>query len=258
MKMSASNRVIVAMLALAVLAVAFWMLLLSPKKEEVSKLDKQVVQQEEQLSVHQTEVAQGRAAQEAFPAAYQQLVVLGKAAPADDDTASLLVQLTHIAAKSKIRFENFVLAPAGGESEAPEPAPAPAPESGQAQAYPPPTEVAASTMPLGAAIGPAGLAVMPYTLDFKGNFFHVADFIHGLDSLVKTKNEEVEVTGRLITISGFTLAADEGKGFPALEASFTVTTFLVPPEQGLTGGASPTSPEPETSTQVSTTTGGAP
>ncbi len=256
MKMTSSNRIIVAMLAVVALAVVFWMMLLSPKKDEVAKLDKQVTQKEEQLSVHRAEVEQGVAAQKAFPAAYQQLVVLGKAAPADDDTASLLVQLTHISRGSKIRFETFVLASSEGESEAPEPPPAP--EPGQAQSYPAPTEVAASTMPLGAAIGPAGLAVMPYTLTFKGSFFHVADFIHGLDSLVQTTNEEVEVTGRLITINGFKLAPDESKGFPALEASFTVTTFLVPPEQGVTGGASPSSPEPATATQVSTTTGGTP
>jgi Tfp pilus assembly protein PilO len=254
--MSSSNRVIVAMLAVAALAVAFWMLLLSPKKDEVAKLDRQVVQQEELLSLHRSEVQRGLAAQKAFPVAYQQLVVLGKAAPADDDTASLLVQLNRIAEDSKVRFETFVLKSAsGGESEAPEP-PA-APEPGQAASLPSPTEVAAATMPLGASIGPAGLAVMPYTLTFKGSFFHVADFIHGLDSLVRSENEEVEVTGRLITINGFTLTEDESKGFPALEASFTVTTFLVPPEQGVTGGATPTSPEPS-ATQVSTTIGGTP
>jgi len=256
MKMSSSNRVIVTMLAVVVLAVAFWMLLLSPKKDEVSKLDKQVVKQEESLALHRSEVDRGLAAQEAFPAAYQELVVLGKAAPADDDTASLLVQLNRIADRSRVRFETFVLAAGGGEGETPEQVPAP--EPGSPQAYPSPTEVAASTMPLGATIGPAGLAVMPYTLTFTGSFFHVADFIHGLDSLVETKNEEVEVTGRLITINDFGLAEDGGKGFPYLEASFTVTTFLVPPEQGVTAGASPTSPEPTTSTQVATTTGGTP
>jgi Tfp pilus assembly protein PilO len=255
--MSSSNRVIVAMLGVVAIAIAFWMLLLSPKKEEVAKLGKQVSQQEESLSLHRTEVQQGLAAEKSFPAEYQQLVVLGKAAPADDDTASLLVQLNRIARDSKVRFETFVLAPAsGGEAEAPEPAPAPAP--GETVSYPSPTEVAASTMPLGAAIGPAGLAVMPYTLTFRGSFFHVADFIHGLDALVKTKNEEVDVTGRLITINGFDLTEDSGRGFPYLEANFTVTTFLVPPEQGVTAGASPASPEPSTSTQVSTTTGGTP
>jgi Tfp pilus assembly protein PilO len=256
MKMSSSNRVIVAMLAVVVLAVAFWMLLLSPKKDEVSQLDKQVAKQEESLALHRSEVDRGMAAQEAFPVAYQQLVVLGKAAPADDDTASLLVQLNRIADRSKVRFETFVLAAAAGEEETPEQVPAP--EPGGAAAYPSPTEVAASTLALGASIGPAGLAVMPYTLTFTGSFFHVADFIHGLDSLVETENNEVEVTGRLITINNFSLAEDSGKGFPYLEASFTVTTFLVPPEQGVTAGASPTSPEPSTSTQVATTTGGTP
>jgi len=254
MKMSSSNRIIVVMLALAALAVAFWMLLLSPKKDEVSKLDTQITKQEESLSLHRSEVERGLAAQEAFPMAYQDLVVLGKAAPADDDTASLLVQLNRIAGRSRVEFKTFTLAAGGGEEETAEPAPAPEP----GVQYPSPTEVAASTMPLGASIGPAGLAVMPYTLTFEGSFFHVADFIHGLDSLVETKNAEVEVTGRLITINNFSLAEETGQGFPNLEATFTVTTFLVPPAQGVTGGATPTSPEPSTSTQVATTTGGTP
>ena len=253
---NANNKIIVAMLAVAVLAIAFWMLLLSPKREEVSKLDKQVAQQEESLSVHQAEVQRGLEAEKAFPQEYQQLVVLGKAAPAEDDTASLLVQLNRIAGNSHVRFQTFVLE--GESGEAPEPSEAEAPSSeGETTSYPSPTEVAASTLPLGAGIGPAGLAVMPYKLTFAGSFFHTADFIHGLDSLVKSKNAEVEVTGRLITINNFTLTADEAKGFPALQAEFTVTTFLVPPEQGITGGASPASPEPSTAT-VSTTTGGTP
>ncbi|MGN6256643.1 MAG: hypothetical protein ACTHN3_02690 [Solirubrobacterales bacterium] len=254
--MSSSNKMIVAMLAVAALAVAFWMLLLSPKREEVSKLDKQVAKQEESLSQHQSEVQQGLQAEKNFPAEYQQLVVLGKAAPEEDETASLLVQLNRIADHSHVRFQTFTLEPADG-AEAPEPE-APEPEaSTEAGSNPSPTEVAASTMPLGASIGPAGLAVMPYTLKFKGSFFQLATFIHGLDSLVKTKNSEVDVTGRLITINGFNLKGDSDKGFPNLEAEFTVTTFLVPPEQGITGGASPTSPAP-TTTQVSTTTGGTP
>lgn len=250
--MSASNRVIAAMLGVAVLAVAYWMLLLSPKRDEVAKLDRQVVQQEESLSIHQQEVQRGLEAERAFPQQYQRLVVLGKAAPADDDTASLLVQLNRIAGASRVRFESFKLDSAGGGGETEEPA-----AETEAEAPASPTEVAASTMPLGASIGPAGLAVMPYSLNFKGRFFDVADFIHGLDGLVKTTNSEIEVTGRLITIDGFVLKPDPKKGFPSLDASFSVSTFLVPPAQGITGGATPTSPEPAT-TPVATTTGGTP
>jgi Tfp pilus assembly protein PilO len=251
--MNANNKVVVSSLAVVVLAIGFWMLLLSPKRSEVSKLDQQITQQEETLSIHRSEMERGLEAERAFPEQYQQLVVLGKAAPAEDDTASLLVQLNRIARGAHVRFETFALSPAAG-GEAPE---APAPEAAVEGEPASPTEVAASTMPLGASIGPAGLAAMPYTLTFKGSFFHLADFIHGLDSLVKTKNAEVDVTGRLITINGFNLTADANKGFPDLEASFTVTTFLVPPGQGVTGGATPASPEPG-ATPVSTTIGGTP
>jgi Tfp pilus assembly protein PilO len=252
--MSASNRIIIAMLAVAVLAVAFWMLLLSPKRAEVGELDRQVVQQEESLSIHQQEVQRGLEAERAFPRQYQQLVVLGKAAPADDDTASLLVQLNRIAGDARVRFETFKLGSSGGEEESEE---AVGGTETETEVPASPTEVAASTMPLGASIGPAGLAAMPYSLDFKGSFFHVADFIHGLDALVKTRNAEVEVTGRLVTIDGFVLKPDPNKGFPFLDANFSVTTFLVPPAQGITGGATPTSPEPA-ATPVATTTGGMP
>jgi Tfp pilus assembly protein PilO len=261
--MNSSNRVIVAMLVVAALAVGFWVLLLSPKRSEVSELDQKVAKQQESLALHRSEVQQGLAAEKAFPAEYQQLVVLGEAAPADDETASLLVQLNRISDDAGVRFETFVLAPASGtEAPAPEAPEAPAAEpsspEGQPASYPSPTEVAASTLPLGASIGPAGLGVMPYTLTFKGNFFQIADFIHGLDSLVETKNSKVDVTGRLVTISGFSLSADQNKGFPDLQASFTVTTFLVPPTQGIVAGATPSSPDPSTATQVSTTTGGTP
>jgi hypothetical protein len=100
---------------------------------------------------------------------------------------------------------------------------------------------------------------MPYELTFKGDFFHIADFIKGLDSLVKSTNEKVGVNGRLITIDGFSLSEDSELKFPALQATFSVTTYLTPPSQGTTAGASPEGPpEAATSIPASTTTGGAP
>jgi len=252
MSAGSNNKIIIAMLAVAVLAIAFWMLLLSPKRAEVSKLDREVAKQQESLSLHQQEVQRGLESEKAFPQEYQQLVVLGKAAPADDETASLLVQLNHIADDAHVRFQTFQLKGSSEEAAAAEAAPA-ATEGELAS----PTEVAASTLPLGASIGPAGLDVMPYKLAFEGNFFQIADFIQGLDSLVETKNSKVEVTGRLITVNGFSLKPDKTKGFPFLKAEFSVTTFLVPPDQGITAGASPTTPESPT-TQVSTTIGGTP
>lgn len=251
---SSTNRLIIAVVAIAALAGAFWMLALSPKRKEASDLSLKVTQAREALSQHQGEAAQAEAAEREFPRNYEQLVVLGKAAPGDDDAASLLVQLNRIAAESKVRFQTLTLNGSGESGEAPA---APAPEESESGTPASPTEMAASLLPLGAAIGPAGLAVMPYELTFTGDFFHIADFIQGLDALVKTENEKVDVHGRLITIDSFSLAPGQG-GFPELEASFSVTTYLTPPSQGVTAGATPEAPAPSTSTPAAAITGGAP
>jgi Tfp pilus assembly protein PilO len=242
------------MVAIAAVAGAFWKLLLSPKREEASKLSTEVSQARESLSQHRSEVAIAEQAHREFPIAYHQLVVLGKAVPGDDDTPSLLVQLNRIAHNSKVRFQALSLNASGGGEEAPPPV---APSATETPV--PPTEVAASTLPLGATIGPAGLGVLPYTLTFKGNFFHLADFIKGLDKLVRTENSKVSVYGRLITIDGFSLGVDSESEFPRLEATFEITAYVTPPsEEGVTGEATPEGPASTTATPASTTTGGTP
>jgi Tfp pilus assembly protein PilO len=264
--MTSTNRVIVAALAVVVLAIAFWMLLLGPKRDEASKLGAQVEEVTASLAQHQAEAAQALEARQDFAADYQHLVVLGKAVPGDDETASLLVQLNTVADKAGVSFRALTLEePEGAAATAPAPAPeapsaegvAPEASAGTPASLASPTEVAASTLPLGAAIGPAGLGVMPYTLTFDGQFFQIADFIKGLDSLVKTQNARVSVDGRLITINGFSLAP-AASGFPALGATFSVTTYLTPPAQGVTAGATPGAPAPATAAPAATTTGGTP
>jgi Tfp pilus assembly protein PilO len=245
-----SNLTIVAMLAIAALAIAFWVLALSPKREEAAKLGKQIEGVETSLAQHRAELAEAEEARREFPSDYQKLVVLGKAVPGDDDTASLLVQVGGMAKRTGVKFREIKLSTSGEGAEAPTTAPSAGGEPVSA------TEASASLLPLGAAIGPAGLGVMPYTLSFEGDFFQIADFIEGLDSLVKTKNEEVAVDGRLITVDGFSLAASDD-GFPALTAKFAVTTYLTPPTQGVTGGATPASPGSVTATPAAAILGGA-
>ena len=250
-EMSSTNRAIAAIVAVVVLAAAFWMMLLSPKREEAKKLSVQVERLEASLAQHQAEVVEAEAARDEFPTQYQRLVVLGKAVPGDDDVASLLVQLNRISERAEGKFQEIKLS-SGGEAPA-------TPAATSAEGTPvSATEVAASLLPLGASIGPAGLAVMPYEVSFDGNFFKVADFIKGLDSLVKTDEQGVVVDGRLVTVDGFSLTADPEKRFPALEANFALTTYLTPPSQGVTGGATPTAPAPPAATPASATTGGAP
>ena len=80
----------------------------------------------------------------------------------------------------------------------------------------------------------------------------MAEFIKGIDDLVKTKGELVAVDGRLMTIDGFALNPDTALGFPHLEGTFSLTAYLTPPDQGVTAGASPEAPAPETLTAAPT------
>lgn len=248
--MKGNNRLIFAVLGVIVIAGVFWMLLLSPKRDEASQLGEQVEKIQSTLTQHETEVQTALAAKQEFPSNYGQVVVLDKAVPADSETPSLLVQIQKISENAGIRFEEISL-----NSEGEEAATAAAPEAGAEVS---PTEVAASTMPLGATVGPAGLGVMPYSLSFTGNFFQISRFIHGLDNLVKTTNSKVSVDGRLITINAFSLTPPQEGRAGELEANFSMTTFLTPPEQGLTGGATPAGPATATATPASATIEGTP
>jgi hypothetical protein len=62
------------------------------------------------------------------------------------------------------------------------------------------------------------------------------------------------VDGRLVTLDGFALNAAAKTGFPNLAATFAVTTYVTPPNQGVTAGATPTAPPPSIATPASSTT----
>jgi Tfp pilus assembly protein PilO len=252
--MKASDRGVLIFLPVLALIAAFWMLGLSPKREEASNLQDDIIQLEGEVAAQQQVVEAAEQARQDFPEAYQKVVTLGKAVPQDDDTASLFAQLGVISQRAGVEFVSLEL---GSDSEG-EAAPPP-PEPGEPSvAEPPPgagddtaapveaaaTESAAALLPIGATVGPAGLPVMPYSLQFRGDFFHVADFIHGLDSRVIADEEKVLADGRLITIDGFTLKGDPEVGFPSLQASFAVTTYLTPETERLTAGATPSGPAP--------------
>jgi Tfp pilus assembly protein PilO len=248
---SSSNRLIVSILVVAALAIGFWVLLLGPKREEASELSSEAGQLQVALSEAQSKAAEAEAARQEFPSDYRQLIVLGQAVPAGDEASSLLVELNTMAEAAKVKFDSMQLEESGAgaaAAPAPTPAPVPVPAGSPPGAVPasstaPPTEATASLLPLGASIGTAGLGVMPYSLTFSGNFFQIADFIKEVDSMVHTGGK-IGVRGRLVTVDGFSLVSELES--PTLKTTLSVTTYVTPPTQGLTGGATTVAPAPVT------------
>jgi Tfp pilus assembly protein PilO len=267
-----NEQVILGCLAFVGVIVGFWLVVVSPKRNEASKLSDQVSQLQSSLSDAQQQVAAGEKARHSFGIDYRRLVVLGKAAPADSEQASLLVQLQRLATSSGVQFQAIDLSQDSGAGTPPPTTPPPSDSSSSdssttssdpsssttTTALPAAaTEAAAADLPIGATVGSAGLPVMDYDLDFTGEFFQIADFMRGVDSMVHTRGGLVDVRGRLLTVNGFTLQPSDKTGSltnPVLTAQLHVTTYLTPADQGLTAGATPTGPATDTPTLTSAST----
>jgi Tfp pilus assembly protein PilO len=95
----------------------------------------------------------------------------------------------------------------------------------------------------GSATGaaPAGLETVPLELEFVGDFFNLADFFHDIKRFVSIANQDVLVSGRLITVEGVSWTS-EAEIFPKLRAQIKATVYLSPKAQGVTAGATPQGP----------------
>ena len=205
---------------------AYWFLLLAPKREEAAALAMQLEQKNAEVQQAETLLAGYRDAEKAYKVNYATVARLGKAVPADDDVRSLVVQVEDAASESKVDFRSIVVSGDGGSSDVPTTA-----ATGPA---PPPGAT---------SVGAAGFSVMPLTLQFRGKYLELSDFFNRLERFVTVSNEQVDVTGRLLRIENFSLAP-EGEGYPELGASVSASSYLVPPTQGLTAGATVAAPAP--------------
>jgi Tfp pilus assembly protein PilO len=92
-----------------------------------------------------------------------------------------------------------------------------------------------------AAVAPAGLETVPLELEFVGNFFNLADFFHRVKRFVSLTNENVAVSGRLLTLEKVRWTSDV-EIFPRIRAELNATIYLSPKAQGVTAGATPQGP----------------
>ena len=258
------------------LAVAFYMLALSPKRAEVSELDEEVTSLETSISQQEQLVAFGEQARKEFPRDYGRMVVLGKAVPDQADSASLMVQLSAMAGDARRRVpRHHPERPGerGGHHHGARPC---GPRTGRAgggggrrgrrrggttaptPAARPPTATRRGAGGSGDRGGrgeppdrgrrrdPPGFRRCPTHLTFKGGFFGIADYMGLVDDLVQFdgKGDQVKVNGRLMTVDGFALKGGRPGSDPDLDVNLILTSYATPSTQGLTAGATPGGPAP--------------
>ena len=278
--MTTRDRIALTVVIAAVLVGGFWFLVLGPQRSKASKLGSQLNKEQQRLTTAQSDVAQSRAARAEYSRNYATVARLGKAVPSSDDVPSLVYQLSSTAQATGVDFRTIKLQNASsGATAAPAsatPAPAPSPGKGSTSSTPASgssgstpaagssgaapasaTQAATATLPPGAVVGPAGFPTMPFSFTFEGSFFRLSSFFSRLESQIQSSRGRLSVRGRLLTIDGLALTA-AGQGFPHMKAAVAATAYLLPADEGLTNGATPSTPPAGSSQPVkSTTTTGA-
>ena len=239
MNMTRRDRYILIVVVIVGSLGAYWLMALSPKRQEAAQLDKDIVAAQQQLDQSKQEKVTFAQAQLAFPRMYASLGRLGKAVPTDEDVPSLLVQLNHAAAQAKVDFRSVTLK-LDEAAQAPAPAPPP-PVEGEATPAAGATGASGASGATGATesggtatVAPPEFKKVPFEYKFEGGFYALETLIRNINELVAQRNQELAVSGRLITIEGF--AMKRGK------ITVLATSYMLPPGQGLFGGASPTAP----------------
>jgi Type II secretion system (T2SS), protein M len=232
------RMVLIAVVIIAVLGGA-WMLVVSPERDQASKLTTQVAEAKTQLATAEGALAHAHAAQSQYATAYASIVSLGKAVPASQELPSLIYQLTLASNQKKVDFASIVSG-AGGSG-------------GSSSATAAPTAAAAT-----------GFSQMPFTFVFDGSFFDLEHLFQQLNRFtLRGASGGLQVSGRLLTVQSVKLVPVEtgpqqvgvSSGPKLLTGAITATAYVLPAAQGLTGGATPTSPAGATT--PATSTGGA-
>ncbi len=235
--MTGRDRIVIIAVGALVILAAVWLLAVSPERQQASKLDAQVSAASATLASAEGQVASARGAQSRYEAAYASVVSLGKAVPASEEVPALIYQLDQASNQKDVEFASITTG-GGGSS------------SGSATSA--------------SAAASAGFTAMPFTFVFTGTYQDLYHLFQQLNDYTVQTTSGVQVSGRLLTIQGVKLSpitstatgSSSGKSREELSGTITATAYVLPAGQGLTGGATATSPTGATA-PVSSTSGAA-
>ena len=240
MTLTKNKNLLIAVVAVVAAVAAFWFLALAPKRQEAKVLAGKIETKKTEVAAAEQTLATYQKSKDSYGKNYATVVRLGKAVPEDDDVRSLIVQLDAEAGGTNVDFRTIQIGGTGAPA-------APAASTASAtEATPPPGAV---------SVGSAGFSAMPFTFSFKGQFDNLSQFFSRMERFVTLRNEQMNVTGRLLRLESIDLQVDVG-GFPDIRAQIGASSYMVPETQGLTAGATPQGPAATTPAAAPAPAGG--
>jgi Tfp pilus assembly protein PilO len=234
--MTSRDRIIVVVLLVVAALAGVWFLALSPKRDELTKLQAKIAVANQQLQAAQAKAATAQQAKARYDQDYATLARLGKAMPKNDALPSLIEQLQTAAHDARIDLRSLKLSTAASPSGPTNTTTNP-PAAGSA--------TGTAALPPGATIGSAGFPTMSFSFVFNGSYLDMQRFLNDVQRFVRVKGDHVDVRGRLLSVDAFALTAGPN-GFPDVKATITATAYLRnadddnlsnPPAAGAAAGA---------------------
>lgn len=186
---------IIAGVVAVVVIVAWYFLLLSPTRNDISSLNDQISAEQVSLAQAKQDVARLEQYKKTAPQARADIVSLSKALPGSTGVPSLLIELPQTASTSGVTLTSI--------------------SNGQVQPGTP-------------------FGIQTITLNVQGTYFDLEDFFYRLENYVQLHNTQFVATGRLLqmtTVSvsgGSSSGTATSSGSPTLQAAVTLNAYLQP------------------------------
>ncbi len=223
-------------LGVLVLVTAWYFLIIGPKRDNASNLHSQAVSEEAKLQQGKEKLKNIDQERQAAKQTESDLLKLNKLIPVDSQVPSMIIELQQSASDAGVDFLNIK----------------------------PGTPVS----------GQAGTTIVPLELKFEGSFFDVNDFLYRIENYARMEGNDVNVTGRLISVVTLKIGAPDvtGNKLPQLSSTGEVTSgdvgitidinvYMTSPPPAKTGAAAPSagssSSSSSTPNQATTTPGSA-
>lgn len=181
-------------LGVVVLMVAWYFLIIGPKRDDISKADSELKTEKEKYDDDSARIKRIDDERSASKQTSGELLKLNKLVPVDSQVPSLIVELQQSANEAGIDFMKI--------------------EPGNAVA------------------GTEGNAIIPMELQFQGKFFDVNDFLYRVENYARMEGNDINVSGRLISVVALKMAEPDTEPFPNVLATLQINAYMtsaVPP-----------------------------